>query len=205
MSSTFPVRLSLVLCLAFGANTAWADQRIAIINVAGCASITWPNQGYALLDQFFEMSNGVENDGQATAVLLCDADLPPDATAFDYAEFEYLPGSETNSPWLNVVWVWRVPGPNGVVECWEQEVGMCGQGPPVGSFLGPEIPMAWGGASPPLSICQTQGNLDLTSLGATAPGAEGALVFLVIVPGGMPGDYGTGWSQAFRIVEYFEQ
>ncbi len=200
MSSTFPVQRALVLSLLLGANTADAGQRVAIINVAGCASITWPNQGYALLDQFFEMSNGVENDVEATAVLLCDADLPPGAPAFDYRL-----GGTDNSPWISVLYVWREVTPNGGVESWEQEVGMCGQGPPMGSFLGPEIPMAWGGASPPLSICQTQGNLDLGALATAAPGAEGSLVFLVIVPGGMPGDYGTGWSQAFRIVEYFEQ
>ena len=60
----------------------------------------------------------------------------------------------------------------------------------------------------PMNICQTQGDVDLTSIEAATPGAEGSLLYLVVLPANTTdyfSSYGTGWAQAFRIVEYYEQ
>lgn len=207
MNTKLTLRLALAAVAVSVASVAAADQRAAIINVAACPSITWEHSAYALLDQTFELSNGIENDGSTTAVVLCDSEIPPDATAFDYAEFEYMPGGTYASPWITVLAVSRVVEPDGTLVSWMQEVGSCGQGAPTASPFGPWLP-----TSPPtlpLNVCQTQGNIDLASFASALPGAELSLVYLVILPTTNPFTdptfYGTGWAQAFRIVEYFEQ
>jgi hypothetical protein len=206
MSQTPVIGVALVAASLVLGGPALAEQHAAIISVAGCANITGLSQGYALVNQTFELSNGVENDGENTAIVLCDAELPSDATAFDYAELEYTPGGPDLSPWLVVLWVWRLTAVDGTVESWVQAVGQCGQAPPTTyAWVGPVLPTQ----DPTMAenICQTQGDLDLTSIEAETPGAEGSLVYLVVLPASSSGfgGYGTGWAQAFRIVQYYEQ
>jgi hypothetical protein len=205
MTRAFTIRLALVAAMLTVASAAAAEQRIAIISVAGCASINGPNKGYALLNAFYEMANGVENDGTASAMVLCDAELPPDASTFDFAEFEYTSGGPGLYPWLVVLQVWRMPAPGGGIESWIQEVGQCGQEPPVGDIFDPYLPTS--PPTSPMNICQTAGDLDLTAITAAAPDVEASLVYLVVLPGwsSSTDDFPDGWAQAFRIVQYYEQ
>jgi hypothetical protein len=141
------------------------------------------------------------NNGTATAVVLCDAELPPDATAFDYAEFEYVPGDDIDSPWLAVFATGRWKGTQGAQLSWMQEIGWCGSGPPSN----------WTGFYEwtVLNVCQTSGALDWSATPEEADAADLSIVFLVVLPGITPywegGGAGFGFSQAFRIIEYYEQ
>ncbi len=192
------MRTVLLLCVLSVAAEASAAQRSAIINIEGCAGVTWASKGYATLDSLYAVTDNTQNDGTANTVVLCDAELPSDATAFDYAELEYIPGSSTNSPWLAVFATGRWQAPLGAQLNWLQEIGWCGGSMPIWQILFP----------PPITVCQTSGGLDWSGMPDAAKAADLSVVFLVVLPGVLPswdGNYDFAGSQAFRIVEYYEQ
>ncbi len=192
------MRTALFLCVLGAVAEARAAQHSAIINIEGCAPITVATQGYATLGSLYAVTDDLMNNGTATAVVLCDAELPPDATAFDYAEFEYIPGSATNSPWLAVFATGRWKATLGAQLNWLQEIGWCGGAAPPWQLLYP----------PPITVCQTSGALDWSATPDEAKAADLSIVFLVVLPGILPswdGNFDFAFSQAFRIVEYYEQ
>jgi hypothetical protein len=195
------MRAALFLCALCAAASAKAAQHSAIINLEGCASITWATQGYATLGSLYAVTDDLMNNGTTIAIALCDAELPPDATAFDYAEFEYIPGSATNSPWVVAFATGRWQGTLGAQLNWLQEIGWCGGAPPISEFLYP-LPITV------ITVCQTSGALDWSGMADQARAADLSVVFLVVMPGILPswdGNDNFAFSQAFRIVEYFEQ
>lgn len=182
----------LIVGIAAGAR---ADQHAAIINVEGCVGLSAANKGYPTLNSLYEVADDVLNDGPHTVVVLCDAELPSDATAFDYAELEYIPGGTADTPWLAAFATGRWQSTFGSQLNWLQEIGWCGGTAPIWQILFP----------PPITVCQTSGGLGWSSDEAKA--ADLSIVFLVVLPG-IPWEFENdpfGPSQAFRIVEYYEQ
>ena len=189
------MRTVLFLLVVGIAARARADQRAAIINIEGCVALTSANKGYVTLGSLWDVTDDTLNIGLENAVVLCDAELPFDATAFDYAEFEYIPGGALNSPWLAVFATGRWQAPLGAQLNWLQEIGWCGGTAPIWQIMFP----------PPITVCQTSGGLSWSADDAKA--ADISIVFLVVLPG-EPRDWQDdpfGPSEAFRIVEYYEQ
>ncbi len=192
------MRIVLFLCLMSAGTAAQAAQHTAVINIEGCAGLTAANKGYATPGSLFAVTDYTLNDDTANVVVLCDAELPSDATAFDFAEFEYLPGDDTDSPWLAVFATGRWQAPLGAQLNWLQEIGWGGGAPPAWLFLFPS----------PIDVCQTSGGLDWSASLDQANAAGLSIVLLVVMPGIRPdweNNYDFTPSQAFRIVEYYEQ
>ena len=195
-----PVILIAALLVA---RAAPADQRVAIINVEGCNSVgPSPVLNWSLVEDGY-LNDSMMALGFHTGMLLCDAELPPGAYHFDYAELEYNPGTWPGPPWVIAYATRRQRGPAGEY-LWLEEIGSCGG-------LDPAAWPAWEPytSNPQLSICQTPGGIDLVG----APDQVTSVLFLVVMPvdhfastDTQPALFGYQFlNRVYRIVEYYEQ
>ena len=182
---------------------ALAAQRSAVISLDGCQSVGAPVLMWAVFADSY-LDDSVAALGWHAGMLLCDADLPSDATRFDYAELEYLPGTSAGPPWMVAYAIRRMTSPGGARSLTVDEIGSCGG-------LDPAAYPPWGFVAWnfPLSICQTPGWVDLPGSGKEATG----VMFLVVIPVDHYASTDSEpdfllapyFNQVYRIVEYYEQ
>ena len=126
------------------------SKYVKVISLASCIPIQLegpPNIAYGTLDG---SSNSLANGGGAWIVLLyCDAQLPAQAVAFDYAELEYA--SPNVAPYVPVSMTAFVDGEgvaaDGTVWTEQFAIGDCEGGVPTPTHAGYQA----------ISLCQTTG------------------------------------------------
>ena len=204
------MRYAFVLAALLVSTPARATQRSAILSVGGCAPLG-PGQGsYGLLAQRLYLGLGwdvgnvlyTDPGSSFSVVYLCDADLPPTATGFDYALFEYVGGTVESPPWVvaylnaDAVDAW------GRRNNWVQEIGSCGGEVTVSGPQTPEYDSS-------ITVCQTSGSADWSAARAQAQQQALSVFFLVFMPAGPPTAFGGGgyWGDGLvcRLIEFYEE
>jgi hypothetical protein len=198
------MKLAIVTVAMLASSAAGAGTRAAVINLQGCASVgPSPMLNWSLIADGY-LNASMMALGFHAGMPLCDAELPPEATRFDFAELEYDPGTMVGPPWMIAYAARRVSTPTGDYLSLE-ELGSCGG-------LDPRSYPPWNDYSfdVPLSLCQTTGGIDLPG----APSEALSVLFLVVVPvdhfasSDSQPEFLTDheyFSRVYRIVEYYEQ
>jgi hypothetical protein len=133
-----------------------------------------------------------------TVLLFCDARLPADAVAFDYAELEYFAADETGNaaPTLAAFLDTRAPSINGFA--YDQTI-------PIASCTGPMSPL-YSGINP-VSLCDTDGGIAFdggAGLPLVWPGGGWTLFslhFLISLP---PSPDPTLPNLVYRVIVFYE-
>jgi hypothetical protein len=158
-----------------------------------------PTPGDYLINPNAPPSGNTNYDAPPDTVLLfCDARLPAEAAAFDYAELEYFAADEVgnSAPTLTAFLDTRAPSINGFA--YDQTI-------PLASCTGPLTPL-YSGINP-VSLCDTDGGTSLypdAGLPLVWPGAGWTLFslhFLVSIP---PSPDPTLPNLVYRVLVYYE-
>ncbi len=196
------VGVALLVSLSARASEHWKA-----ISIEGCTSLAMQPALSASAQTPGNLTDAMVSVGWDDAVYLCDADLPSTATAFDYADFEYLGGTDSTPPWVVAYVDTEVRGYGGRRYSRVEEIGGCGgeQTP-----AGPWMP----GYIPNMTVCQTSGSLSWGSNPPDSSVERVSVFFLVFAPtwnggyGGIP----TGpdpWSatpmnSVYRLIVHFD-